>query len=224
MSVSILVPYRAQPGSDRERIWSWIRQRWELTMPDCELVVCDDGREEGPFNEGIAMNRCAEQASGDVFVLAEAEVAVNSDALKAALFRRVVVDSWMLPRTYHALTATQTEEMLAQPPRNRIGVPQRPERSWYDESVAPIAIVPAHAFWAVGGWETRYEGWGWTDRSFAYAMNTIYRPVERYDGACFHLYHQRNGIPRDADPALSHAYRLADGDPVLMRALIEARP
>ncbi len=224
MTVSILVPYRAQPGSDRERIWSWMSRRWELTMPDCELVVCDDGRAEGPFNEGVAMNRCAERATGDVFVLAEAEVAVNPKTLGNAIVAVERGLPWMLPFAYHALTATHTERLLAEPPEVTIGQPQMTERSWFGESLAPIAVCTAEAFRLVGGWETRYDGWGWTDRAFAYAMNTLYAPVDRYQGFVVHLHHERDGVPRDVDACLSRAYKLANGDPALMRRLIEARP
>ncbi len=224
MTVSILVPYRAQPGSDRERIWSWMSRRWELTMPDCELVVWGDTKDDGPFNEGHAMNCAAAAASGDILVLAEAEVAINPEHLRYAIRRVEQGDGWMLPETYHAMNPRHTDFLLGHPPDVVISDHGPFARTWSRTSVSPIIVCTKEAFRSVGGWETRYDGWGWTDRAFAYAMCTLYRPYTRYPGFVVHLHHERNGVPRDADPALSHAYRLADGEPRLMRALIEARP
>lgn len=223
VTVSVLIPFRSD-NAERDRIWAWMRERWLQTMPGVELVVCDDGGNPGePFNEGRAWNRCAEQATGDLFVVGESEVAFAPGSLSDAIARVEYNQGWCIPERYDACTHAATAYVLSRDPRHPLWPGQfAPARSFIRESVSPPLIVPREAWDLVGGMDERYEGWGWIDKAFAAAMNTLYRPFERFPGSVFHLDHPR-GSDRDCNPELTRRYLAAKGDPDAMRAIIAER-
>ena len=223
MSVSVLVPFRANPGSDRDRIWTWMRQRWELLCPDWELVVEGDrGDDPARFNEGQALNAAAAQASGDILVIAESEVAFNQGPLLRAVKMVERGGGWLCPAVYHQLTQQTTDRLLASTPERYIDEPVVTLRTWARESVAPIVVMPREAFDLVGGYEERIPGWGWNDKIMAAALDTLYQPHGRYPGSVLHFEHGRTESV-DCNPTLTARYLRAAGDRAAMLAILAER-
>ena len=223
MTVSVLIPFKSD-GGQRDRIWSWMQKRWLRTLADIELIVCDDGGKPGePFNEGKAWNRCAELATGDILVVGESEVAFDAIQIADAIHDVRDRGGWRIASAYHQLDASATERILSSEPMSAIVVDTSEiTRSFIMESVSPPLIVPRVAWDYVGGMDERYVGWGWIDKAFAAAMNTLYRPFERFPGSVFHLAHPR-GSDRDCNPELTARYLAAEGDVEAMRAIIAER-
>ncbi len=223
MSVSVLIPFRGD-GGQRDRIWAWMKRRYELTLPDYELVVSDDGATDGPFNEGRAWNRAADLASGDILILGEAETAFNAHEIALAVQDVRDRARWCVADSYFMLRESDSDMLLRMPPDVRIatGDDFAPLHSWRRSSVSSPVIVPRHAFELVGGYDERWVGWGWLDKALAAALTTLYAPLERFPGAAFHLWHPR-GPSRDANPELSRRYLAAEGDREAMLALIGER-
>ena len=224
ISVSVLVPFRPDRG-ERDRIWAWNRQRWEQTMPDAELVVCTDGGADGqPFNEGKAWNRCAKRATGEILVITESEVVASAADLKPVIETCYETGGWFVPQTYVQLSAMQTQNVLALGPTAQLNdkLAKFADRVFRAESVSPVWVLPREALDKVGGFDERYQGWGWIDKAFAAAMNTLYEPVERFAGTVWHLHHSRT-TSSDCNPLLTGRYLAANGDVLAMRALVNER-
>lgn len=222
-AVSVLVPFKPD-GGERDRIWNWMRQRWLTTMPGIELVVSDDGNTGAVFNEGKAWNACARAATGEIFVVTESEVAFNASDLQPVIETCYETGGWFVPQTYVQLSRVQTVNILAFQPEMALTyrLEKFADRTFRNESVSPIWVLPREAYERVGGMDERYEGWGWIDKAFAAAMNTLYEPLERFSGSVFHLHHERT-TSTDCNPALTRRYLDAEGDPVAMRAIINER-
>ena len=234
MSVSVLVPFRPDPSGERTRIWQWNERRWRHFFPDWEIVVRSDrGDGTGPFNEGEALNYAARAATGDVFVITESETAFCYHVDLAAPVGYLLAgatngSAWFAPLAYHMLSQTQTEWVLAGDPAANIVYDQDALidepflRSWYSESVSPPIVLTREAFETVGGYEERYPGWGWIDKVMAVCLDTLWAPMERFPGACYHLEHPR--VPaRDVNALLSRKYLMASGNPAAVRKLIAGR-
>lgn len=211
MSVSVLVSYR--PGNrERDRIWNWVEARWRAFFPEYELVVSsDDGDDEDDFNQGQAYNRAARMASGDIYLITCPDVAFNPEGVLEAVERCAETGDWLVPEIYHQLRRGDTRSLLRRRPTVRLVKPHRTIRSWYGESVAEVAVVPAGAYHFVGGYDERYPRWGWIDKVFAVTMNTLYRPFQRYDAAMYHLWHTRPRVLPDSNSLLTKYYLNAEG-------------
>jgi len=191
VKVSVLVPYRPD-GGHRDRAWAWIEQRWRLAFGDeIELLVGGDdgGRNPGEFNHPLAINRLASEASGDVFVIADADTAPDPVFIRRAcswVDEGIVV--WALPTQYRKLTEAATEEVFEHPPHtNLYGY----ETAWIGESVSwsGTVAVPRAGFEFVGGYDERFAFWGADDVCFAASMATLWGPFARLPGACYHFWH-----------------------------------
>lgn len=219
---SVLVPYRSD-GGHRDRLWGWILRRWELLVPEAEVILSEapPGAHPGEFNHPWAINRAAEMASHDVFIVADADTAFDPGFIHRAV--AMVADEqapWVLPRFYDQLDEPSTRQIIGSDPAGPIG---DYSVGWRGDSVSwsGLVVVPRAGFEEVGGYDERWEYWGGDDVAFACSMNTLWGPVERIEGAAMHLWHERNGL--DAQPRnqhdLMHAYLAADGDPEAIRAV-----
>lgn len=68
MGVSVVVPWRA--SADREPLWAFLRPRWERL--GYEVVVAE--MPDGPWRKGLAVAAGVGMSSGDVLVIADADV------------------------------------------------------------------------------------------------------------------------------------------------------
>lgn len=192
MTVSILVPY-APAGPVRERSWRWLEQRWRATLPDAEVILGtpDDAPDPGRFCRAVAINRAAAKASGDVFVIADADTAFLAEGVYEAVF--LASRRWILPYRYVRLSeaasdAWLTSEPTASPPADwESGV----EEEW-PANVSGLVVVSRAAFELVGGFDERFTGWGCEDEAFACSLAGLYAAPLRLAGhVAWHLWHPR---------------------------------
>jgi hypothetical protein len=209
MKLSILIPYRPD-GGPRDVLWQWLRQRYDVFFPHAEMIVAGETASL-PFNRPRAANQAADMATGDIYVIGDADTAFNPEFLRRAIKHVARTGDWMVPTTYHQLTEETTREIVAGAADAEIGEPTSTVWTGHGSSVAPILVTPAKAFHQVGGYDERYVGWGSDDRAFAVAMNTLYRHYVRWQGASYHLFHPR-GNQHDSNASLTLAYVQADGD------------
>ena len=166
MSVSVLVPFRAEQG-DAGRIrtenWEWLRKRWEAFFPDFEIVT---GTDTGtPFSKTQAVNDAYSRASGDVFVIADADSWVPAGhveiAVDYALRRQVLVVPWTVA---HRLTASDTTRLRRMAPNIDHLFTQAMRKNVTDYRPSPstaamVVVVTREGFERVGGMDPRFRGW-----------------------------------------------------------------
>lgn len=228
--ISVLIPWRTDDGQ-RDRVLDWILRRYALMWPEVQVVLGTNDDE--PFNRSSARNNAAEQADGDVFVIADADTIVPD--FGRLTWAAHAVDSglapWIVPyaeNQYFNLSMGATESLLGMEPDVPLAMNPRFAIAWEHKitSWAGALVLTRSAFEAVGGYDERFNGWGYEDNSFRYAMDTLVGPHERLDGAAWHLWHPiAEGTNFDQphikfNRELYERYTSAQGKPAYMRQVV----
>lgn len=237
-SASILVPFRDVDGS-RSVLWEFVHERLERLYPEAELIVAsDDGSD--PFHKTLALNRAAAEATGDIFILYDADTLVDIEALRDTV---AAVEAepmrWAQPYNQKVkLNEVATEAVLA------AGIEWDGTLNWRSYgrmeshttfNAAPPLVVSRQAWDIVHGMDENFRGWGEEDLAFSYALTVLCGPPQRQRrGEALHLWHPRIGVSgndlwpgQDAEGkkfniSLKGRYRQAR-TPDAMRKLLEER-
>jgi glycosyltransferase involved in cell wall biosynthesis len=244
--ISVLVPFRPDEEG-RAATWAWLEHYWRWSLPGAELIVgTDDGK---VFSKTWAVNSAAKQATGDVFVIMDADAYIDSRAITEAASACRAAKSWWMPYqgfwrmrkdVSDRLLSTKAEQpmQLELPPKP--GDVQGGESAW-DHAYAArgrgalCTVMPAEAFRTVGGMDPRFRGWGGEDTAFAAALDELWcrrSYADRYEAA--HLWHSRIGEGTGASGRmwegqtqprsgrrLKNNYLRAVGNPRVMRSIVD---
>ena len=240
MKVSVLVPFRAEAGEAgriRTENWQWLEKRWQALLPQAEIVT---GTDEGqPFSKTTAVNDAYSRASGDVFVIADADSWVPIrhvvQSIDYVLRRQVLVVPWTIA---HRLTAADTTRLRKMDPATDQPFSQSMRKNVTDYRPSPstaamVVVVSREGFERVGGMDPRFRGWGAEDVAFGLACGALLGLTKIILGESYALYHKR---PRkdgrrvwENDPGhhnieLGERYWQAKGDPEKMTVICSEHP
>lgn len=183
--ISFLVPRRSD-GGQRDAVWSWLRQRWHANFPQAEIIEGDSD----PFNRSESINAAAARATGDVFVIVDADSWVTPSAVREAIDSgRPYQLAW---DTGYKLTEAATRSVLASDPHA-----VRFYTAWVKQRLAEkphthlsgCLVVTREAFEAVGGFDEEFRGWGFEDTAFVYALDDAFGGQPRVKAPLVHLWH-----------------------------------
>lgn len=245
--ISLLVPFRGNgpDGEYRARAWKWLSQFWKAQLPMAEIVM---GYDEGwVFSKSRAINRAAEQACGEVFVILDADAYIDPKVIvdcakniSAALAKGKHL--WYVPyRRLYRLTEEFTGEIIDSDPSHEYSFTSPIKPEWIEPGTsvsvnngykfgAMVQIMPAEAFFACGGMDPRFQGWGGEDAAFMRAVDTMYATHEITNNDVCHLWHPRPGkdwrtrrwvgqlVQQNA--RLAQRYGLATGERAFMTSLV----
>jgi predicted glycosyltransferase involved in capsule biosynthesis len=221
--VSILIPWR-NGEKHREAIFRWTQLRWLELLPHAELVVAGDDSE--PFNRSRARNNAFANSFGDVVVLADADTVVPDRQSIEAAVELAEEGHWVLPyEVYYNAAEADTALLLDRRPSLDIAEPAQWEFRLTD-SISGVIVLPRAAYEAAGGYDERFVGWGFEDRAFADALNTLWGPCRRLPGFVVHLWHPVGARDAFGNPSIRDnqsrwlQYRRATGNPTAMRELV----
>lgn len=215
MNVSVLVPW--QPGCPhREAAWEFLRPRWDAVG---ELVV---GTCDGTWVKADAVADALERASGDVLVIADADVWVDPTAALEAC------QTWAVPHLMvNRLSPRSTVQMIDGADWRYLPLDQNDER---DRTPYPgqvgggVTVIRRDLYHECP--IPRVLGWGQEDESWAIALEALYGPPWRGDADLVHLWHPpQRRITRVVGSVegrrLKQRFDDARHDPDRIRALIE---
>lgn len=237
MDVSILVPFRDEEGTTRLKNWAWLEKRWRAVMPEAEIVV---GTDEGmPFSKTTAVNDAYTRASGDVFVIADADSWCEPDqvwkAINYTIAKGVLVIPWI---NAYRLTQRHSNALLKLDPGTTNPVTDEMKKGVEDYRPSPstaamVIAITREGFERVGGMDPRFRGWGAEDVAFGISCATMLGRPKILLGESFALWHTRPRVNRRrvwenddgrANDALGGRYRAAEGNVAAMLALCQQHP
>jgi hypothetical protein len=221
--ISLIIPYKPDHGR-RDFVWPFIKMRYQELLPDVE--ICIGGDDSELFCKARAVNEAAQKATGNIFILADAEVVFDPELIsriKATIHRH----PWLIPFTNaYRLTKEATDRLIEEelPPVLHVS----DHDIEYNQYVPGgyINAMTRACFDRVGGLDERFKGYGFEDMAFALSLDTICGCHFRMDGAIYHLWHpwadfyHRNF---QNSQELYQRYQTAAGNVSAMMQLIQER-
>jgi predicted glycosyltransferase involved in capsule biosynthesis len=213
MRVLVAIPWR--PQSHRVHAHELTVARYRELLPDAFVMNVDTEHE--PFCLAACRNLgvChAELGGHDVVVLADADTLPEREPLLAAIEGARTSGRVHLPYTeYRALRADGTKQ-------HRSGVPLEDCNHFaMSSSCGGILVTTPATWWAVGGQDERFRGWGMEDVAFLVSHQALLGgDMVRHDGRIYALHHEsatKHGPQYDANVELYRRYLDAaeTGDP-----------
>lgn len=160
----------------------------------------------GAFNKSWGLNLGARHASAAWLLFADADVLLGA-ALPAALAQTASGAQAIKPyRRLIDLSPAQSEhvrrgEFDVLPPR---GAEAAPDREGLGERLAfagGAILLARGAFYALGGWDERFRGWGGEDDALSYRLERARLPAIELDvRPAVHLHHARPAASPQAHP------------------------
>lgn len=207
--ISILIPFRCtDPNHPRMKNVEWLQRYWKAQLPGAEIIIGVDPDLHKTFSKSVAVNDAVSKATGDIFVIVDADGYISADAVlhcakEIRQARKRGQKLWFVPyRQFYRLTEDASKLLLASDPAkpHQFTVPLPKEQMiqdtdptvghWYG---AMIQIMPREAFETVGGWDPRFRGWGGEDHAAMRAMDTLYWPHKTLSTAVLHVWHPQIG-------------------------------
>ena len=221
--ISLIIPYRPDHGR-RGFVWSFVYARYQRLMSDVELCIAGDDSEL--FSKARAVNRAAKQATGDVFVIVDAEVVFHPGLLHRVL-AEIDHHPWIIPFTNaYRLTKEASDRLMEEGLPDEIVIDESDieDRQWVVGSY--MNVMTRAAFEKVGGIDERFEGYGFEDVAFALSLDTLCGKHYRMEETIYHLWHpmaeiHHKNIRNNHDLYLR--YQAAEGNVEAMRQLIAER-
>lgn len=184
MKVAIVVPWRGG-NPQREANWAYCKPWWErFGWP----IVQVHHTGNDPFNRAWCINEGARRAfPWDAIVVVDADVVEEShDQVREAVDVALRTNAFTIAHSVGKdLSHRGTERVFS-----------GEEFDWNRECIAVrdgcesrVNVFSRDMFEELGGYDTRFEGWGHEDVAFSVAAATL-QPFQRVDGACWHLWHE----------------------------------
>jgi len=207
--ISILIPFRCtDPTHPRVKNAEWLKRYWKVQLPGAQIVMGDDPTDQ-LFSKAVAVNNAAAKATGDVFVIIDADGYMSADSVlycaeEIRTARKKNKKLWFVPyRQFYRLTEEASRNLLQSNPASPFPFSEPLASSsilacdtdpkvghWYG---AMVQIMPREAFEAVGGWDGRFRGWGGEDHAAMRAMDTLYGLHKTLPGQVLHIWHPQIG-------------------------------
>lgn len=203
------MPWRATP--DREPARERVRDFWAYAGIK---VVERDSQSGQPFNVCRARNNAVAASSTDLVIVADADTIPDLGALILALEQlehhpHAVI--WPY-QTFRHISATWVDKPdLLAAPADRI----------YHNSVGGLFACRRDTYWALGGMDEHFTGWGFDDNAF-HAVALTLASVTRLPGTVFSFNHAADRDTSTTNPNYHRCqlYKFATGKPAVMRQLI----
>ncbi|HEX3046211.1 MAG TPA: galactosyltransferase-related protein [Bacillota bacterium] len=225
MKISVLIPFHSDGGGIRDKIFNLVKKRYETLMPDVELVIGEDDGE--PFNRARARNKAAAKATGDLFILADADIFFGAKLIDKI---KTIVDfyPWIIPYSRgYKLNPVYTRFVIS---TGELQIPKTLRSGDVLENCTALGgfmnVMSRQAFQTVGGLDERFMGWGPEDLTFTMALDTLVGKHFQMNETIFHLWHppaERYHQYTPYNEELKNRYCQADGNMDAMRQLIAQR-
>lgn len=216
LPAKIVIPWRPAPSriDAFERVQRWYRDAFP-TVP-VETVDTDDE----VFVLAACRNRAMRSAGLDeVVVLSDADTLPEVDALTAAVAAAAAGDRVHLPYDEYRWLGREGSAQYAAG-RSLAEC----DHELVIGACSGVYVSTPRAWFAHGGQDERFRGWGFEDAAWNLAHQTLMQaPPQRHRGRVYALHHVgevRSGPRYDANAARMELYRAAAGDADAMSRLV----
>jgi GT2 family glycosyltransferase len=188
--ISILLPYQPDNGP-RDIAFNWLKKFYEVTMPEAELCVGLSAG--GLFNIAQAFNNAANNATREIFVLAAGDVIYDPAIIDEAV-KLLDKYPWVIAfRGVYNLSLDNTNRLLSTEPNwpPNTSIDEYYIDNYYERFAGKLMVMRRETYFAAGGYDERFVGWGGDDDAFVNALETLCGPFIKLDNTVIHFYHER---------------------------------
>jgi len=218
--VTVVIPWRPQPS--RLAAFSAVTDWYRSNLPEATLVTVDSDDEV--FNLARCRNLGIAQVADEhsVVVIGDADTIPQPAPLAAAIDAAATNGLVNLPYDeYHWLGAAGTAQLLAG------ADPESCDFELVRGACSGVYVTTPATWWAHGGQDERFRGWGFEDAAWYVAHETLLGAApQRHPGRVFALHHEtqvREGPQYDRNAALMQRYREAATSAESMRQFVFER-
>lgn len=216
----VVIPWRPQPSriDAFERVIGW----YATHLPEAEVRTID--ADDDVFNLARARNLGVAAVEDDdpdaVVILNDADTIPEVVALRSAIEGARTSGRVHLPYTeYRWLGRGGTAHFRAG------GALDEAEFELVRGACSGVYVTTPGTWWAHGGQDERFRGWGFEDAAWYLAHETLLgEPPRRSEGHVYALHHEpqaRSGPQYDANAQLMERYKAAAGSAEAMSALVD---
>lgn len=184
--VNIIVPRDLRPSPERKQNWDRVLRHYREHHPEWQIVegYCHTVK----WVKGAAILDALNRSTADVIVIADADVMVHPDALRASVTAVMEGAAWSMPHRFvHRADRESTLALNALPELMR---PMKLDRTMYEGVPGGGIVVVRHVnYRAVGGIPLAFQGWGSEDKCLALICDKLLGPCVRGDADLIHLWH-----------------------------------
>ena len=213
--VTAIIPWRPQPSrlAAYDATVDWYRSN----LPEAIVTIVDS--DDQIFTLSRCRNLGVAGADDDVVIINDADTVPELSPLLEAISAARVDGLVHLPYTdYRWLGAAGTAQFAAGRELSEC------DYELVVGACSGVYVTTADAWWAHGGQDERFQGWGFEDAAWYLAHETLLgRPPQRHAGRVYAQHHAaeaRHGEQYEANRALMERYRAASGNTELMRQVV----
>jgi hypothetical protein len=207
--VTVCIPWRATP----ERLAAyWVVVDWWRAKDF--RVILGDSDPALPFNVSAARNAAVSKATTRAVIVADADTIPDLGSLQVVLSRMEE------GRVVYPFNRYRYVDRLPDP----LDLANLEHSKEWVNSVGGLLVTTPSTYWSVGGFDERFERWGYEDNAFYLAASTL-ATVARTAGTVYAFGHDadRDISPTNPGKSRIELYRYANRRPDLMRELVMRR-
>ena len=184
--MGIIICWRPQPS--REPAFNFVYNWYSHNYPDCKIYLSDKPGEfwsmSGSRNQGVRM---AEEDGCDVVIIGDAdtfpEVQCLNEAISAAINDSLVHNPYQDALGYDE----EFSKKILSGEDPLLNLPHEVHKS-----TGGIYVCKPSSWWALGGSDEKFVGWGYEDSAFALVHGVIHKTdIVKHPGNIHMLYHER---------------------------------
>jgi hypothetical protein len=186
--ISVLIPYSDGIDKTREVLWSKIKKRYETLMPELEICIGYDNSQF--YNRARAINQAAVKATGDVFIITDADIIFSTEIIKN-IFPVMYNYPWIVPFTNgYKLTRKATERLISEGLSDSINILDSDIEISFNDPATFMSVITRENFFKIRGMDERFEGWGGEDVALRFTLESLCGRHIRMIGDVYHLWHK----------------------------------
>lgn len=199
MNFSIIIPYR-ELDDYRDVVLSFLMSYYITSFPEAEIILGRDMSKGEEFSRASAINNGVIRCKYDALVIADADVLIREETLMRglnALDNVPFVIPWgrcidiSRRDSFSIINGKRIDydKYLKHPASVRDIRPGKAYKG-FDKCAGGLQVVNKSFFMDIGGYESRFQGWGYEDTHFCFKVKKAVGDYPIFeDDFIFHLWH-----------------------------------
>lgn len=154
-NISILINHKR--GLYNDKNWMCIKKRYEFLIPNGEIVIGDYPKDN--YSKSLTINNAAKRARGDIFIIADSNIAFNFESIKKGLDMLKQYPFIVPYEDVIYLNQHSTRDFYTLSPKLNMNGIRFSVYKREPASVGYIFIVPRKNFENIGGFDENITDW-----------------------------------------------------------------